>query len=111
MSDDKHGIRASYRNCDHGPLGENFKRTSETRYIAPLFNTKMLIDDEVVAARSKFPGNAHMLAALVEEVGELAQAMLQGQPIQRIIDEAKQVACVAIRIIEEGDADFPETMS
>lgn len=107
IKDDRHGVRASYRNCAHGPLGENFKRTQEARYLAPLFNTKMLIDDEVVAARIKFPENTHKLAALVEEVGELAQAMLKGESIDRIIDEAKQVAAMAIRIIEEGDSDFP----
>jgi hypothetical protein len=47
--------------------------------------------EEIVRAREKFPRNGHMLAALMEEVGE----------------EAIQVACVALRIAEEGDADFP----
>lgn len=67
--------------------------------------------DEVRAARDAFPENAHMLAALVEEVGELAQAMLQGKPWAEVRGEAKQVACVAIRIMEEGDADFPGLMA
>ncbi len=64
------------------------------------------ISDEVCSARTKFPGNAKLLAALTEEVGELAQAMLQRKSAQYIYKEAKQVACVAIRIMEEGDSDF-----
>ena len=61
---------------------------------------------EVFKARTKFPGNKHLLAALVEEVGELAQAMLQDLPRDEIEKEAIQVACVAVRIIEEGDSAF-----
>ena len=64
------------------------------------------IAEEVVHARTKFPSNAFLLAALMEEVGELAQAMLQKQPRERIYAEAKGVACVAIRIMEEGDSTF-----
>lgn len=63
---------------------------------------------EVAHTRVLFPSNGHMLAALMEEVGELAQALLQGSPTWR--DEAKQVACVAARIMTEGDADFPFTL-
>ena len=61
---------------------------------------------EVADAREKFPSNRHMLAALMEEVGELAQALLDDQGSKRVYAEAKQVACVAIRIMEEGDTDF-----
>ena len=61
---------------------------------------------EVTRARLKFPGNRHLLAALTEEVGELAQALLQGKPRADVVLEAIQVACVAVRIIEEGDASF-----
>jgi hypothetical protein len=64
------------------------------------------IGAEVIRARQKFPGNRHLLAALVEEVGELSQAYLQRQGSQRIREEAMQVACVAIRIMEEGDSAF-----
>lgn len=66
------------------------------------------ISQEVVRARTKFPGNAKLLAALTEEVGELAKAMLQRRPKDEIEKEAVQVACVAIRLIEEGDSDFIE---
>lgn len=61
---------------------------------------------EIEAARAKFPGNRFLLTALVEEVGELAKALLQNQHPEEIEREALQVACVAIRIIEEGDATF-----
>ena len=68
---------------------------------------------EVQADRAKFPNNAHLLAVLMEEVGELAQAMQQhkyepdkGITQEMIYKEAVQVGCVAARIATEGDADF-----
>lgn len=63
---------------------------------------------EVTRARTKFPGGRYLLAALTEEVGELAQALLQGKPKDEIEKEAIQVACVAIRIIEEGCPEFAD---
>jgi hypothetical protein len=68
--------------------------------------TLRAISDEVLRARTKFPGNKFMLAALTEEVGELAQALLQKRDRKEVVKEAIQVATVAIRIIEEGDASF-----
>jgi len=65
------------------------------------------IAEEVLRARKKFPGNRFLLAALTEEVGELARATLQRKP-ENIIKEAIQVAAVAIRIIEEGDSAFAD---
>ncbi len=59
---------------------------------------------ELLRARSKFPSNERLFAALLEEVGELAYEMPRDRQRQR--EEAIQVACVAIRIAEEGDADF-----
>lgn len=74
-------------------------------------DTLAMIQAEVLRARAKFPGNEHMFVALVEEVGELGQALLKLSeskwPRQRVVEEATQVACMAVRIIEEGDADFP----
>lgn len=70
-------------------------------------STSTAIHNEVARARAKFPNNAHLLAALVEEVGELAKALLEGGNSVDAKAEAIQVACVAVRIIEEGDADFP----
>jgi hypothetical protein len=64
------------------------------------------IVNEVRRAREKFPGNRLLLAALTEEVGELAKAMLQDRPKDEIRREAIQVCAVAVRILEEGDASF-----
>jgi len=61
---------------------------------------------EVVSARLKHPGRNKLFVALVEEVGELAQAMLQCKPKDEIEREAIQVAAQCVRIIEETDADF-----
>jgi NTP pyrophosphatase (non-canonical NTP hydrolase) len=69
------------------------------------------IDDlqaEIIRARTKFPGGRFLLAALMEEVGELAQALLQRKPPSEIIKESLQVACVAIRIAEEGESTFAD---
>jgi hypothetical protein len=66
------------------------------------------LDDEVIRARRKFPGNRFLLCALGEELGELATALLQRQGRDRVIKEARQVACVALRILEEGDATFAD---
>lgn len=63
---------------------------------------------ELKRARAKFPGNRFLLAALTEEVGELAQALLQRKSKEEILREAVQVACVAIRIAEEGDGSFAD---
>lgn len=61
------------------------------------------LDAEIVRARAKFPGRRFLLAALAEEVGELALAIGSGETAA-IIAEAIQVAAVAVRIVEEGDA-------
>jgi NTP pyrophosphatase (non-canonical NTP hydrolase) len=46
-----------------------------------------------------------MLAALTEEFGELVET-LDSENLASIRKEALQVACVAIRIAEEGDNTF-----
>ena len=68
--------------------------------------TMAAVGIEVGRARALFPDNRHLLAALMEEVGELAQALLQSGNGIRARKEAMQVACVAIRIMEEGVAGF-----
>jgi hypothetical protein len=73
------------------------------------YTTRELLDAterEIARARQKFPGNRFLLAALQEEVGELARELLQKKGPGRIIAEAIQVAGLAIRIAEEGDAIF-----
>ena len=71
----------------------------------------IMIRDELVNARREFPETTHKLAALMEEVGELAQAMMHhdrklGISIQEVLREAVQVAAVAVRLAVEGDDNF-----
>jgi NTP pyrophosphatase (non-canonical NTP hydrolase) len=72
--------------------------------------TYLALDQEIMRARTKFPGNRFLLAALVEEVGELAEAIAAGDK-SAIYREAIQCACVAVRIAEEGDATTYQTFT
>jgi hypothetical protein len=71
-----------------------------------LFDVLGDLADEVWEARKKHPLEGlteprfKMLAALMEEVGELSKDLLEGSEGWR--KEALQVACVAIRLIMEG---------
>ena len=75
--------------------------------------TEAFLEDvgaEIERARIKFPNSRLVLAALTEEVGELAQAMLKvaagkWKP-ERIWEEAVQVAAMAARCATEGDPSF-----
>ena len=114
------GIECTNTECHHHDLtfsfscdlGENEVVIEECwdRQVArdPATWVMRAIRDEVRSARNKFPHNKHLLGALVEEVGELAQALLQGKTNHEIQRECIQVACVAIRIFEERDADYDE---
>lgn len=72
--------------------------------------TMAAVSAEVARARILFPGNKQQLAALVEEVGELAQALIDHDRGKATADdiqkEAVQVAAMAIRLLEEGSAEF-----
>lgn len=61
------------------------------------------LQKELVRARRKFPDQTRetSLLALVEEVGELAQAHLQKRDEGRIFEEAVQVAVMAMRVVTE----------
>jgi hypothetical protein len=61
---------------------------------------------EVARGRAKFPAGRMLLPALVEEVGELAKALLQKRPRAESRKEAMQVAAVAMRIMEDGCSEF-----
>lgn len=83
--------------------------------ITKKFTEAMLadIEKEVTNARTKFDNN-HTMNALTEEVGELAQALLQlnfepekGKTRNDVYKEAVQVATMAIRVATEGDASLP----
>lgn len=65
------------------------------------------VQSRVVKGRSKYPDNRYLQVALIEEVGELAQAFINFQlhnedPLN-IYNEGIDVLCVIVRIIEEGD--------
>lgn len=74
-------------------------------HMSPKQETLEALALEIERARDKFPSNRHLFLALVEEVGELSKDLLEGNPGWR--EEALQVACVALRLYEEGDPTTP----
>lgn len=70
------------------------------------------VSDEYQRAITQFPSSDVSTVALMEEVGELAKALLhhhrEGKPvsIEDIYFEAVQVAVMAARIAIEGDASI-----
>ncbi len=48
-----------------------------------------------------------VMTALTEEVGEVAKALLE-EPWQNVVDEAVQVATMALRLAVEGDPTMTE---
>lgn len=73
----------------------------------PDFDLDYAIQRELSRARHLFPSPAGSLAALTEEVGELAKAVLD-ESQDRVIAEAVQVAVMAIRVATEGDPTLDE---
>lgn len=69
------------------------------------------LDAEIHFARAVFPQPKHTLAALVEEVGELAQALLDNERGKKtkadVFAEAIQVMNMAYRVAMDGDESFP----
>lgn len=65
---------------------------------------------ELQEARRKHPVPKHMLAALTEETGEVANALIEHElgtkPATDVFKEAVQVAVCALRIAVEGDTEF-----
>lgn len=64
------------------------------------------VSQEVHYAVRRYPYPNPNLAALMEEVGELAQAMLQKRNRSEIYSECVQVAAMAMRCALEGDPQF-----
>jgi len=73
-------------------------------------NFLLAVRTELRRARDKFPNSNLVLAALAEEVGELAQAMLKRRAgrmtDEDVWNEAVQVATMALRCAVEGDPSF-----
>lgn len=68
----------------------------------PVLEFLSLVYDEIKNARAKFPDPGGSMAALSEEHGELAKALLD-ESSARVVSEATQVACMACRLALEGD--------
>jgi predicted DNA-binding transcriptional regulator AlpA len=67
-----------------------------------------LVMAEVSRARQKHPSEGNpLMAALTEEVGEVAKALLD-EPWLRVVEEAVQVASTAMRLAVEGDSTVAE---
>ena len=88
------------------PQGSSEDYVEELKKHYPREDTLYEVGLEVARARIKHPHNRQMLAAIMEELGELAQALLEKEDTERVRAEAKQVAATAIRLMEEGDASF-----
>ncbi len=64
-----------------------------------------MIAEELDRARETFPNAIHSTVALMEEVGELAKALLD-EPWENVRKEAVQVAVMAIRVAVDGDSSL-----
>ncbi len=68
------------------------------------------VNTELAHARAKFATGPHTWAALMEELGELSQALIDfdfgKQGRLEVRREAIQTACMAVRVCTEGDPDF-----
>lgn len=68
------------------------------------------IEFQLDIARTKFPNNKHQFAALSEEFGEVANALLErdyGNALDRDVwNECAQAAAMCMRVAVEGDKSF-----
>ncbi len=88
-----------------------------------LMDSKFLADVavEILSARALFPDSRHMLAALFEEAGEVAEALMEhdyytensNNPASKrevnaakVYKECVQAAAMAMRVAVEGDPSF-----
>ena len=60
------------------------------------------VSEEIKKARAKFPHNDVQMIALVEEVGELAKALMD-ESNENVWKEAVQVATMALRVAVDKD--------
>lgn len=67
----------------------------------------ILAHAEVVTARAAHPGNINRLAKVMEEVGEVAEALAKREGQKRLRSEIVQAIAMLIRLGEEGDAAYP----
>jgi hypothetical protein len=74
---------------------------------APEIRLALEILDELIRARQKFRGDNVTTLALVEKVGKLAQATFEKSRAE-VRKEAIQVACMAMRVVLDGDATLDD---
>lgn len=80
-----------------------FLRTeNESLTKGPMGELLQSIRKEAMQGIESYPDASGLMVALMEEVGELARAMMS-EPRDRVRDEAVQVAALAIRVALEGD--------
>jgi hypothetical protein len=86
--------------------------TSDRLSLVVLSRAEYDVREELKKARAAFPSNKQLLHAFVEEAGEVTKAFLDMQ--QKKGDSAQtrkeliQAAAMAMRLLEEGDPEFPE---
>lgn len=66
-----------------------------------------LVEKEALRARTLFPRPHGLLAALHEESGEVAKAMLD-EPWENVRTECVQLAAMCLRLATEGDPTLDE---
>ena len=90
--------------CIHGSICQHCYPPPDTQSgngkALARFAAEMLA--ETLRAQARFPAPNPSLAALTEEVGELAKAILD-EPSENVYAEAVQVAAMAARCAIEGD--------
>lgn len=99
-------LPADYQPLAFGPALEHLMEQAERMNPTAVF--LVAVWQEIERARLLFPEPNGTMAALAEETGELAKAML-GQSFEKVGKEAIQVACVAARIATEGDPTLDAT--
>ena len=102
----KRELPASYRALPFPDALEEL--TVQAERMNPTAVFLVAVWQEIERARLMFPESDGVMAALAEETGELAKAVL-GQPLDRVYKEAIQAACVACRIATEGDPTLDPT--
>lgn len=97
--------------------GSKFSNPTQTKITGTTMDVLEMISAEVQKARTQFPEGRFLFAALMEEVGEAAQSLLEvsqggkkkdGTPFTDIdvLKELVQIGAMAVRLIEEADRAF-----
>ena len=80
---------------------------TEERFAEELDRFLAAVKEEVVRARTKFPGRRIMGLAMAEEFGELVKALLDEYAAD-VRKEAVQTAAMCVRVALEGDESLDD---